>query len=176
MTYPCIYVLYPKLVHPLHFSPFYLSPLLMVSSIGLKILYSLLYRKYITHIHLLYYIFTTSFFYPSIPYKLSSNYSLQSWSPKFTVRQELDHTPCCSPIAWCPASCLSTSNFFCVWCVCVVCVCVIMEWTKDLSCSRQVFYYFSFYILFLRRGLPNFSWFNLKLSILLLLPPEYLKW
>jgi hypothetical protein len=34
-------------------SSFYLSPFLMVSSIGLKILYLILYRKYITHIHLL---------------------------------------------------------------------------------------------------------------------------
>jgi hypothetical protein len=35
-----------------HFFPFYLSPLFMVISTGLKILYSFLYRKYITHIHL----------------------------------------------------------------------------------------------------------------------------
>jgi hypothetical protein len=53
MTFPCIRALYPKLAHPFHFSPFYLSPLLMVSSTGLKILYSFLYRKYITHIHFL---------------------------------------------------------------------------------------------------------------------------
>jgi hypothetical protein len=32
MTFPCIYVLYPELVHPLHFSPFYLTFLLMVIS------------------------------------------------------------------------------------------------------------------------------------------------
>jgi hypothetical protein len=52
MTFPCIYVLYPELVHPLYFSPFYLSPLLMVISTGLHILYSFSYRKYINHIHL----------------------------------------------------------------------------------------------------------------------------
>jgi hypothetical protein len=27
MIFPCIYVLYPELVHPLHFSPFFLSHL-----------------------------------------------------------------------------------------------------------------------------------------------------
>jgi hypothetical protein len=36
MTFPCICVLYPELVHPLLFSPFCLSLLLMVISIGLK--------------------------------------------------------------------------------------------------------------------------------------------
>jgi hypothetical protein len=43
MTFPSIYVLYPKLVHPLHFSPFNLSPLLIVISTGLNILHSFLY-------------------------------------------------------------------------------------------------------------------------------------
>jgi hypothetical protein len=38
--------IYPKLVYPLHFSPFYLSPLLVVISTGLNILYLFLYRKY----------------------------------------------------------------------------------------------------------------------------------
>jgi hypothetical protein len=33
MTFPCIYVLYPKLVHPLHFSPFYLEFLFAVLSL-----------------------------------------------------------------------------------------------------------------------------------------------
>jgi hypothetical protein len=57
MTFSCICVLYPKLVYLLHFSPFYFSSLLMVSSTDIKILYSvfknsifILYRKYITHI------------------------------------------------------------------------------------------------------------------------------
>jgi hypothetical protein len=36
-----LYVLYPKLIHPLYFSPFYLSPLLMVISTALKILHYL---------------------------------------------------------------------------------------------------------------------------------------
>jgi hypothetical protein len=40
------------LIAPLFFS-FYLSPILMVVSKGLKILYSFLFRKYINHIHLL---------------------------------------------------------------------------------------------------------------------------
>jgi hypothetical protein len=39
MIFPCIYVLYPELGHPLHFSCFYLSPLLMVISTGLKKVY-----------------------------------------------------------------------------------------------------------------------------------------
>jgi hypothetical protein len=47
-----MYVSYPKLVHPLYFSPFYLSPLLMVISTGLKVLYSFSYRKYFNHVHL----------------------------------------------------------------------------------------------------------------------------
>jgi hypothetical protein len=41
------------LIHPLYFSPFYLSHPLMVISSGLKIPSSFLYRKYINHIHLL---------------------------------------------------------------------------------------------------------------------------
>jgi hypothetical protein len=48
----CICIM-SKLVHPLHFSLFYLSPLLMVVSTGLKILGSFLYRKYIYYIHLI---------------------------------------------------------------------------------------------------------------------------
>jgi hypothetical protein len=52
VTFPCTFVLYPTLVHPLHFSPFYFSPYLMVISAGLKILYSFLYRQYINHIYL----------------------------------------------------------------------------------------------------------------------------
>jgi hypothetical protein len=39
--------------HVLYFYSFYLSPLLMVASTGLKILYSFLYRPSINHIHLL---------------------------------------------------------------------------------------------------------------------------
>jgi hypothetical protein len=50
--YTCIYVLLLKLVH-LYFSPFFLGPVLMVISTGLKILHSFLYRKHINHIHLL---------------------------------------------------------------------------------------------------------------------------
>jgi hypothetical protein len=42
VTFPCIYVLQPDLFHSLYFSPFYLTPLLMVISTGLKILYSIL--------------------------------------------------------------------------------------------------------------------------------------
>jgi hypothetical protein len=41
---------------PSIFFHFYLSPLLMVIWTGLKILYSFLYRKYINHIHLLYFL------------------------------------------------------------------------------------------------------------------------
>jgi hypothetical protein len=53
MTFPSMYILYSELVHPFHFSLFYLSPLLMVISASLKILYLFLYRKYINHIYLL---------------------------------------------------------------------------------------------------------------------------
>jgi hypothetical protein len=56
MSFPCIYVLYTKLIHPLHFSLFYLSHLFMVISTGLNILYSFLCRNYISHI-LLYFIY-----------------------------------------------------------------------------------------------------------------------
>jgi hypothetical protein len=64
MTSLCIYVLYPKLVHPLHFSPFYISPFVMVILTGLKILYSFLYRNgCISTI----FTFFTFFFYPLSP-------------------------------------------------------------------------------------------------------------
>jgi hypothetical protein len=43
MTFLYIHVLYPELVHPLHYSPFYPSPLLMVTSVGLNVPYSYLY-------------------------------------------------------------------------------------------------------------------------------------
>jgi hypothetical protein len=49
MTFSCIYVLYLELVHPLHFSSFYLSSV-MVIIVSLKTLCSFLYRKYTTHI------------------------------------------------------------------------------------------------------------------------------
>jgi hypothetical protein len=54
-TLPCTYVLYHKLVH-LHFSPVSFSRPFMVISTGLKILYSFLHRKYITNIHILYFL------------------------------------------------------------------------------------------------------------------------
>jgi hypothetical protein len=54
MTFLCMYVLYPELVHLLHFSPFYLNSCLTVISAGLKNLYAFLYRKYINNIYLLY--------------------------------------------------------------------------------------------------------------------------
>jgi hypothetical protein len=60
VTVPCIYALYPKLAHPFHYSSFYLTPLLMVKSIGLKVIYLLLYREYIIHIHLLYFLLLLS--------------------------------------------------------------------------------------------------------------------
>jgi hypothetical protein len=47
-----IYVLCPKVGHSLHYSPFYLSPLLMAISTGVNVSYSYTYRKYIHHIHL----------------------------------------------------------------------------------------------------------------------------
>jgi hypothetical protein len=53
VTFSCIYVLQPKLVHLLYFSYFYLMLLLVVFSTDLKILYSFLYEEYINHIHLL---------------------------------------------------------------------------------------------------------------------------
>jgi hypothetical protein len=50
-----------KLVYPLHFSPCYLSSLLSMSSTGLKkSVFIFLYRKYITHIHLLYFLLLLS--------------------------------------------------------------------------------------------------------------------
>jgi hypothetical protein len=51
VTLPLIYVLEPKLVHFFYFFLFYLSPLLMVISAGLRILYSFLHRKYVSHTH-----------------------------------------------------------------------------------------------------------------------------
>jgi hypothetical protein len=73
MAFPCIYVY----IGSSYFSSFYLSPLLMVISTGLKILCSFVYRKYISllkvsrlHVpcrHLL----TSDFTTPTLP----------SWAP-----------------------------------------------------------------------------------------------
>jgi hypothetical protein len=60
MIFPCTYILYSQLIHLLHFSPFYLSPLLMLLSTGLSTPYSFLCREYIYHIHLLYFLFLPS--------------------------------------------------------------------------------------------------------------------
>jgi hypothetical protein len=62
MTFPCIYVLYPKLLHPLNFSPFYYSPFLIVISTGLKILHSFCIES-LSPI----FTFYIAFFYPSLP-------------------------------------------------------------------------------------------------------------
>jgi hypothetical protein len=62
MIFPCIYLLYPKLVQPFHFSLFYLNPLLMVISTGLNILYSFCTESTSTI-----FTFLTSFFYPTPP-------------------------------------------------------------------------------------------------------------
>jgi hypothetical protein len=48
------------LVHPLYFSPFYLSQLLVMISTCLKILYWCLYRKHFRHIHLLNFLLSPS--------------------------------------------------------------------------------------------------------------------
>jgi hypothetical protein len=56
MTFPYLFVLYPKLIHPFHFSLFHFSPLLMVISTSLNVLYSFLHGKYINHIHLVYFL------------------------------------------------------------------------------------------------------------------------
>jgi hypothetical protein len=55
---PCIHYYNLNWFISSYLSPFYLHPLLMVISIGLKILYSFMYRNYINHIHL------RNFFYP----------------------------------------------------------------------------------------------------------------
>jgi hypothetical protein len=44
-------VLYSELAHSLHYSPFYPSPLLLVTSTGFSVPYLYLYRKHINHIH-----------------------------------------------------------------------------------------------------------------------------
>jgi hypothetical protein len=54
VTFLDIHVLYSKLVHPLHYSFFYPSSFLMVSSPGFNVPYSFFYRKQINHIHLFY--------------------------------------------------------------------------------------------------------------------------
>jgi hypothetical protein len=50
VTFPYIHLLYPKLFHPLHYSPSYPIPLLMVISTGFNDSYSYLYWKYTNHI------------------------------------------------------------------------------------------------------------------------------
>jgi hypothetical protein len=48
VTFPYIHILYPDLVHPLHYSPSYpiLIFLFKITSIGFHVPYSYLYRKY----------------------------------------------------------------------------------------------------------------------------------
>jgi hypothetical protein len=60
VPFPCVYVIHPELVHPLYFSLFYLTLLLMVISTGLKILCSFLNSKFIYHIHLLSFLLSPS--------------------------------------------------------------------------------------------------------------------
>jgi hypothetical protein len=52
VTFPCTYVLEPRLVRLFYSSPFYFSLLLTVIATDLKILHSFLFVKYINHIHL----------------------------------------------------------------------------------------------------------------------------
>jgi hypothetical protein len=56
VTFPYIHVLYAELVYPFHYSPFYPSPLLMVTSTGFDVPYSYMYRKYMVYIHPLYFL------------------------------------------------------------------------------------------------------------------------
>jgi hypothetical protein len=60
--FPCDISIYISIIIQIgssYFSPFYLSPLLLLISTGLKILYSFLYRKYI-NLHLLYFLLLSS--------------------------------------------------------------------------------------------------------------------
>jgi hypothetical protein len=49
--YMCVYVLYPSLVHPIHYSPFPLTPSLKMNLTGFSIPYSYMSKKYFNHIH-----------------------------------------------------------------------------------------------------------------------------
>jgi hypothetical protein len=51
VIFPDIHVLYPELVHPLHYSPSYRLPLLKVTSKVFDVPYSYLYGNYINHVH-----------------------------------------------------------------------------------------------------------------------------
>jgi hypothetical protein len=70
------HVLQPELVHLLYFFSFYLSPLLMVVSIGLKILYSFLCREYLNHVHLLNFLLLPSPFPMWLPLSLTCSQGL----------------------------------------------------------------------------------------------------
>jgi hypothetical protein len=50
VLFPCIYVLQPQLVHPYQSSSLFPSPLPIVASASLRLLYSFLYSKHINHI------------------------------------------------------------------------------------------------------------------------------
>jgi hypothetical protein len=54
MTFLGIYVLYPELVHSVHFFPF------MMILIGLNVVYSFSYKRYSNHIRPLYFLFWPS--------------------------------------------------------------------------------------------------------------------
>jgi hypothetical protein len=78
VIFPCMDVLIIQLVHHLYFSPFYLCPFLMVISTGLKILCSLLYRKYFNYVHLFNFLLLPSFscMWPSLSVTCFSQYYL----------------------------------------------------------------------------------------------------
>jgi hypothetical protein len=50
VLFPCIYVLQPQLVHPYQSSSLFPSPLPIVASASLRLLYSFLYSEHINHI------------------------------------------------------------------------------------------------------------------------------
>jgi hypothetical protein len=58
---------YPELVHSLHYCTSCPVPLLMVASTNFSIPYSYLYRKYINHIHPLYFLPLPSIFHCALP-------------------------------------------------------------------------------------------------------------
>jgi hypothetical protein len=72
VTFPYIHILYPNLVHLLHYPPSFPTHLLKVTLAGFSVPYSYMYRKYLNHSHpplssstfvkINYYILKTAFF------------------------------------------------------------------------------------------------------------------
>jgi hypothetical protein len=76
VTFPYVCTMYPRLVHPPHYSPSYPILLLKITSAGFSVPYSYMCRKYINNIHLLYFLHLPSLFHLCPPLSMTCFTSL----------------------------------------------------------------------------------------------------